>query len=361
MSVRADSFFQRLWYDRAVPWLSLLLLPLAWLFGALVGARRLLFRVGVLRVHRVARPVIVVGNITVGGTGKTPFTIWLAERLRARGLRVGIVLRGYGGRSTRSPQRVHRDSDWQEVGDEAVLLARRTSAIVVACADRVSAARRAIEAGAQVVLSDDGLQHYRLGRDCEIAVIDARRGLGNGRLLPAGPLREPRGRLARVDLTVCTRREAPVPAPTATRRTPAPPETGPSRGAATGSGAIHATPKLLDAVAVLDGERRSLESFRGMRVHAVAGIGHPQAFFDALVSMGLQVHGRALPDHARLTPADIAFPDDAPVLMTEKDAVKCRPFADRRHWAVRMELEVTSEDAAAVTALLDRVLAEAET
>ena len=144
--------------------------------------------------------MFVVGNITVGGTGKTPFTIWLAEQLQARGLSVGIVLRGYGGSSSRWPRDVTAESDSVEVGDEAVLLAQRTNAIVVAAPDRVAAARRAIERGAAVVVSDDGLQHYRLGRDCEVAVVDSERQLGNARLLPAGPLREPASRLGQCRL-----------------------------------------------------------------------------------------------------------------------------------------------------------------
>jgi tetraacyldisaccharide 4'-kinase len=331
-----DSFLQRVWYAGAAPWLSLLMLPLSWLFAALVGLRRAAYRLGVLRPVRLERPVLVIGNITVGGTGKTPFTIWLAEQLQARGLRVGIVLRGYGGQSARWPRDVTAETSWEEVGDEAVLLAARTGAIVVAGPDRVADAGRAIERGADVVLSDDGLQHYRLARDAEIAVLDEQRGLGNGRLLPAGPLREGRQRLAEVDLKVLTRRAGNCPA-------------------AADAHAIVAMPRLLEAVSITTGERRPLRTFAGGRVHAVAGIGHPQAFFDALSAMDLQVEARALPDHARLSAAHISFPDDVPVLMTEKDAVKCRAIADHRHWAVRMDLEVGERDAALVSALVSRL------
>ncbi len=162
------------------------------------AVRRTAYRRGWSQSFRVSRPVIVVGNITVGGTGKTPMTIWLAERLQSRGVRVGIVLRGYGGTSTQWPRDVTNETSAEEVGDEAVLLARRTGRVVVAGPDRVAAANRAIERGAQVIVCDDGLQHYRLVRNLEIAVIDERRGLGNGRLLPAGPLREPPSRLKSV-------------------------------------------------------------------------------------------------------------------------------------------------------------------
>jgi tetraacyldisaccharide 4'-kinase len=341
VSSSADSFFQRLWYDRRARWLSLLLLPLSWLFHLIVVARRAAYRSGLLRSVHVGRPTIVVGNITVGGTGKTPFTIWLATQLQARGLRVGIVLRGYGGRSTRWPREVTATSSWDEVGDEAVLLANRTGAIVVAGPDRVADARRAIERGAEIVLSDDGLQHYRLARDREIAVIDARRALGNGRLLPAGPLREPADRLSEVDLKVITRR-------------------GESASAAL-PGTIAVYPKLLDAVSITTGERRSLESFRGAPMHAIAAIGHPQGFFDALAAANLTVRRHPLPDHARLSAADISFADDAMVLMTEKDAVKCRALADHRHWAVRMDIEMSGQDAAVVSAMIDRLVGSPST
>lgn len=338
MSASADSFLQRVWYDREAQWLSLMLLPLSWLFGLVVACRRAAYRIGLLRRVRVARPVVVVGNVSVGGTGKTPFTIWLATQLQAKGARVGIVLRGYGGNSSHWPRDVSSDSDPQEVGDEAVLLATRTAAIVVAGPDRVAAARRAIERNAEIVLSDDGLQHYRLARDREIVVIDGRRGVGNRRLLPAGPLREPVSRLAQADLRVVSWRDES------------------SRPLTPVAATIQACARLVEATALVGGETRPIEDFKGVRVHAVAGIGHPQAFFAALQQLGIEVAPHPLPDHARLTAADIHFPDDLPVLMTEKDAVKCRRFADRRHWAVRMDVVVSEQDAAAVHAMLGRLL-----
>ena len=337
MSASADSFMQRVWYDRHAPWLSLALLPLSWLFGLIVACRRAAYRVGVLRRIRLARPVVVIGNVTVGGTGKTPFTIWLATHLLAKGVRVGIVLRGYGGSSPHWPRDVSGDSAPEEVGDEAVLLATRTGAIVVAGPDRVAAARRAIERGAEIVLSDDGLQHYRLARAREIVVIDGRRGVGNRRLLPAGPLREPVSRLAEADLRVVSWRDG-----TSRPLTPVP-------------ATIQVCARLAEATALVGGETRPLDAFKGRRVHAVAAIGHPQQFFAALRQHGLEVAPHALPDHARLSAADIRFPDQLAVLMTEKDAVKCRAIADQRHWAVRMDLRVSEQDAAAVHAMLDRL------
>jgi tetraacyldisaccharide 4'-kinase len=342
-----DSFVLRLWYGSRHP-VSVLLLPLSWLFLGVVKARRLAFRRGWLQSERISCPVIVVGNLTVGGTGKTPLIIRLATLLEARGRRVGIINRGYGGKATVWPRQVLPETPVAEVGDEAVLLAVRTGAIVVSGPDRVAAARRAVELGADVVLSDDGLQHYRLARDCEIAVVDASRTFGNGRLLPAGPLREPASRLKEVDLTVLTRR-----ALTAAEA---------ARGAyrvshLKGLRHIKATVQLLHAVAVVSGQRRTLESFRGQSVRAVAAIGHPEAFFDALREHGMTVEGRAMPDHALLTMSDIASRGNAAVLMTEKDAVKCRGIADERHWAVPIELQLSAADEKQLAATVEGVLA----
>ena len=338
----ADRYLQRVWYgeQRIV---ALLLLPLSWLFRLVVALRRLGFRSRLLRSYRVAKPVVVIGNITVGGTGKTPFTSWLADQLEERSVRVGIILRGYGGNSREWPRHVTTATPWAEVGDEAALYARRTSAIVVAGPDRVADARLAISMGAQIVLSDDGLQHYRLKRDAEILVIDAQRGIGNARLLPAGPLREPRARLTSVDLQVVTRR-----APDGTEAV-----------AYGTSMAIVASASLTHARSLLSGETQELSAFATRPVHAVAAIGNPEAFFHSLRRSGLDVLEHAYPDHAALRRAQIAFADGLPVLMTEKDAVKCIAIADERHWAVPLRLHVSDADVAIVSKLLDRVLGKA--
>jgi tetraacyldisaccharide 4'-kinase len=336
--VTADTFLQQMWYRGRAPWLRILLLPLSALFWLIATLRRTAYRIGILRSRTVGVPVVVIGNITVGGTGKTPFVVWLAEVLKARGIQVGIVLRGYGGRSAQWPRDVHLDTPVSEVGDEAVLHASRTGAIVVAGPDRVAAAKRAVERGAAIVLCDDGLQHYRLARDIEIAVMDAERGLGNRLLLPAGPLREPPSRLNSVDLLVRTQR------------------TAASRDSSVESASVSASAQLGDAIAIRSGERRSLSSFANQPVHAVAGIGNPQAFFDSLREAGLRVEGIALPDHAVPTRADIDFGDHSPVLMTEKDAVKCRGLADDRHWAVRLDMVVSETDTVRVLGLVDRVM-----
>jgi len=345
--VNLDATLQRLWYDRRPWWLLVLLLPLTLLFAAIAAGRRAGYRIRLFPVKRVNRPVIVVGNISVGGTGKTPLVMWLAQLLQARGQKVGIVTRGYGGSSNRWPLEVTAGVTAAEVGDEPAMMAARTGAIVVAGPDRVAAAELAIGRGADVILSDDGLQHYRLHRDGEIAVIDAQRGLGNGLLLPAGPLRESASRLGSVDLLVSTQRID-----------------GAAPGSSTGSSSawpaalesVVATMRLREAISLVDGEQRELTVFRGRPVHAVAAIGHPVAFFTALEWLGLQVIAHPLPDHAKLTLADIVFDDAAPVLMTEKDAVKCRGFAQSRHWAVRMDLDLNDDAVAKIVAAVEQSL-----
>jgi tetraacyldisaccharide 4'-kinase len=322
-----ESVLQRIWYGPA--WLGLPLWPLSLVFRLLVTLRRGLFRLGILRSYRVPVPVVVVGNLTVGGTGKTPITAWLGRQLKLRGHPVGIVLRGYGAGHSGAPRVVTATDDPAEVGDEALLHARRGPQVVVIGADRVAAARLAVEQGARIVVCDDGLQHLRLARDYEIAVVDAARGFGNGLLLPAGPLREPVGRLETVDAVVLTR-----------RCESAEPALGPRRPFVAA-----ARFDIGPAVNLLTGERRELATFRGARVHALAGIGNPQAFFAALGEAGITAQGHALDDHGALDPRHPPFPDRATVLMTEKDAVKCASCARPDWWYV--ELDVVIERATA--------------
>jgi tetraacyldisaccharide 4'-kinase len=329
-----DSGLQRVWYGSA--WLSLPLWPLGWIFRLVVALRRGLYSTGILRRQRIPVPVVVVGNLTVGGTGKTPITAWLARQLMLRGHRVGVVLRGYGGRHSGAPRVVTASDDPVAVGDEALLHARRAAHVVVIGADRVAAARLAAEQGAEVIVCDDGLQHLRLARDYEIAVVDAVRGLGNRQLLPAGPLREPAERLERVDAVVLARRGAGKAAPIHPRRP-------------------YVAEALFEpglAVNVLSGERRPLSSFQGAPVHAVAGIGNPEAFFASLAEAGLQVAGRALPDHATLDPQALPFPDGTTVLMTEKDAVKCAQYARPGWWYVELDVAIDRGTARDLIALV---------
>ena len=330
----AGARLQALWYGPA--WRSIPLWPLAWAFGLLVFARSSLYRLGILRRVWIGAPVVVVGNLTVGGTGKTPVAAWLVRELTRRGHRIGVVLRGYGARHRGGVRTVEPGDDPVEVGDEALLHARNGPHVVVIGADRAAAARLAEERGAEIILCDDGLQHLRLGRDFEIVVVDAVRGFGNGQLLPAGPLREPARRLERADAVVLTRRCAGE----AARVQPGCPFVAEAR----------LSPG--DAVNLLSGERKGLAQFHGRRVHAVAGVGNPQAFFDALVEAGLDVAPHPLPDHAPIDPAALPFPGDATVLMTEKDAVKCQSHARAGWWYVEFDLRMERETGRDLLALV---------
>lgn len=325
----------RVWYEGAPG--ARLLAPLAALYGTAVARRRAAYATGRRRAIRVARPVIVVGNLTVGGTGKTPLVAWLAERLAESGLEVGIASRGYGG-AARAPLLVEATTPWQRAGDEPLLLRERTGCLTAVAADRVAAAEALIAAGAEVIVCDDGLQHLRLARDCEIVVIDGERRFGNGRLLPAGPLREPPSRLAAVDAVVVN---------------------GGSEGQAAhcgaGDRAVTVHMRLAPGAARAVGDAaapRPLGDFAGEPVHAVAGIGNPQRFFALLRSHGLELIEHPFPDHHPFGAGDLRFGDALPVLMTEKDAVKCRAFADARLWCVPVTAQLAE---AASQALLARV------
>jgi tetraacyldisaccharide 4'-kinase len=305
MSVQ--SWFNRIWYGGAAPpwWL----VPLSLIYGAAAGSRRYLYARHWRRSVQISSPVIVIGNLSVGGTGKTPLVCWLVSRLTEMGMRPGVVTRGYGG-SSGSVRLIRAADDPDIVGDEPILLARRTGAPVAIGRDRPAASRLLVETGCNVVVSDDGLQHYALARDCEIVVIDGDRRFGNGWLLPAGPLREPPGRLAGADAVVV------------------------NGGRVMVDGALSMRLEANCAVGVIGSSVKALDEFAGQSVHAVAGIGNPERFFNMLRSHGIEVVGHALADHARLRAADISFDDERPVLMTEKDAVKCAALAGPRHWYV---------------------------
>jgi tetraacyldisaccharide 4'-kinase len=296
---------ERIWYGNSI--FAYLLLPLTAIFFLLSLLRRFFYRTGIFRIGYLDVPVIVVGNITVGGTGKTPLVAWLADYLKARGYKPGIISRGYGGKARTWPQQVRPDSDPKAVGDEAILLSRRTNCPMAVGPDRFQAGKALLEnADCDILLSDDGLQHYGLGRDIEIAVIDGRRRFGNGFLLPAGPLREGIWRLEHVDIKI-------------------------SNGPATYD---ECSMKMRhgELLSMGDETAMSLSEFKGKQVHAVAGIGHTAQFFQSLNSNGLDIIEHPFADHHDFRKADIEFDDDLPVIMTEKDAVKCQYFADERHW-----------------------------
>ena len=319
--------------------LSALLAPLGWLYCAVAALRGLAYRRGWLASESAGVPVVVVGNLTVGGTGKTPLVLWLVAHLQECGLRPGVAMRGYRGSGDVAPRLVQPDGDPLAFGDEPVLLAGRAGCPVMVGRDRVAAARLlAREHGCDIVVTDDGLQHYRLRRDCEILVVDGMRGLGNGRCLPAGPLREPAGRAGRADLVIVNAGDG----------------AGDSAISTVGSAAMRMTLVPGDAVNLYHaGVSRSLDEFRGEPITAVAGIGNPDRFFAMLRNLGLDAGTRAFPDHHGYTASDLAGLPDGPVLMTEKDAVKCRAWAGPEHWYV----PVRARPDAAFVAAFERVVA----
>ena len=349
---------QAIWYRASRPPWPLRLLSR--LFALIVRARYAAYARGWRSSQRIACPVVVVGNLNVGGSGKTPLVIWLMAQLRAAGLAPGVVLRGYGGSAARAnePQRVQSDSDPSLVGDEALLLRRRTGEPVVVCRDRVRAARLLCAEGVNVIVSDDGLQHLALARDFEIAVIDGVRGLGNGYMLPAGPLREPRERLGHVDALVING-EGSFWAGMAAERT-----RGQRREAAArdlpGPGRPFTMRLKGERLLALAGgaEVMALSSLAGRRVHALAGIGHPERFFALLRSAGLEVIAHAFPDHHRYRAAELEFQDALPVLMTEKDAVKCQALGGPNHWYLPVAASFAEAEASALLGRLRRAIGD---
>lgn len=301
------SWIEQQWV-RITLW-HLLLIPLSWLFYLLSTARRFCYKLGILDSYQAQVPLVVVGNVTVGGTGKTPLVIWLVEQLKQAGFSPGIISRGYGGRN-RNPIEVFKHSSPDEVGDEPVLLAKRTGCPIFVNADRVSAIQALLQTypSCDVIVSDDGLQHYRMRRDIELAVVDAQRGFGNKMLLPAGPLREPIARLKRVDAVIYNGKANSLDGFVMTLQ----------------MGRLR---KVQDENVVAD-----LDTLKGLSTIAIAGIGNPQRFFQQLRDRSLMIEEHPFPDHHAFMPEDLEFAGDAVVLMTEKDAVKCAAFAKENWW-----------------------------
>lgn len=323
------------WYGRPGP-ISYLLLPVAGLYGAVTSIRHEAYRRGWLTVVPSPVPVIVVGNLTVGGTGKTPLVAWLVQRLERQGWRPGIVARGYGSQVGAGPQRVEAGGAPRDGGDEPLLLARRTGVPVYVGTDRPAAVAAAhCRGGCDIVISDDGLQHYRMQRSIEVAVIDSERQLGNRRLLPAGPLREGAQRLAEVDLIAVN--GDPV---EAVCRCPL---------AHSGS-----------AFRLQPGEPRPVSEggrpWPGGPAHAVAGIGHPQRFFRSLTELGIEAEPHPFADHHRFVASDLEFVEQRPIIMTEKDAVKCQDLPQSGQcWYVPVEVEPSRELEAGVDGILAKL------
>lgn len=295
------------WYEPKL-W-GWLLWPFAKVFQCLVTLRQYAYSHGWLKSTKVSVPVVIVGNLSVGGTGKTPLVIALAKLLLAQGLRPGIVLRGYKSHA-RGAIRVHSNMDPALVGDEALVLSKRCSCPVVVAKQRVLGARKLIaDHKVDIILCDDGLQHYALARDIEIAVVDGERGFGNGHCLPMGPLRETPERLQDVDLVITNGQD------------------------------MHLN---CDSIySLLNNQRFKISDFAGQTVHAIAGIGTPNRFFSLLQRYGIKVIPHAFADHHEFKMQDLSFADHLPVLMTEKDAVKCSGFASSRCWVVPVDIILT--------------------
>lgn len=317
---------EKIWSGQSRLWL--LLLPLAALYGLVSTLIRLSYRLGWRKVWRAPVPVVVVGNLTAGGNGKTPVVVWLVEQLQQRGIRVGVVSRGYGGNAQRYPLVLDAQTSSEQAGDEPVLIYQRTGAAVAVSPVRSEAVQALLEKHQpQIIITDDGLQHYALARDREIVVVDGVRRFGNGWWLPAGPMRERASRLREVDAVI-------------------------TNGSTPKLGEIAMQLVPSQAVNLLTGEKRDAASFRD--VVAMAGIGHPPRFFATLESLGVTpVKTLSLADHQALTHAQVsafARPDQI-LLMTEKDAVKCRPFAQANWWYLPVEAQLGSP--AAEKLLLD--------
>jgi tetraacyldisaccharide 4'-kinase len=327
----------RRWYGRPL-WLWLLW-PLEWLYRAVVAARRSAYRRGWLASWRAPVPVLVVGNIAVGGTGKTPVVIALCQALRSAGWRPGIISRGYGAQPPQFPYAVDVAASAAEAGDEPLLLARRSGCPVVIAPDRAAAARELLRLHAcDIVICDDGLQHYALARDIELAVIDGGRGLGNRHCLPVGPLREPPARLATVD-AILINGDAGDPA---------------SRRREHGAREHRFFLQPTALVQLAGGQRVAVADWpeQRRRVHAVAGIGNPDRFFTTLRGLGFQVAAHPKPDHHRFVAADFQFDAELPIVMTEKDAVKCVDLDDPRLWYLAVDAVLPDSLLAAIAVKL---------
>lgn len=313
----------------------LVLRPLEWLYRAIVQRKRANFVAGRGTIYRAPVPVVVVGNITVGGTGKTPLILYLIEHCQARGLSVAVVSRGYGATPPSFPWRVTREQSAAQAGDEPLLIVQRSGVTLMIDPDRARAVQALLKiAHFDLILSDDGLQHYRLARDLELVLIDAARGLGNRRCLPAGPLREPLQRLQSVDALLYN---------------------GAAADRAEGF-AFTLQPTAL--VNLLSGERRALDAFApGQALHAVAGIGNPQRFFNALEALHWRPIKHAFADHAQYSAEQLTFTPVLPLVMTEKDAVKCRAFAQSDWWYLAVDARPSAAFSLWLDQQLDRLLA----
>ncbi len=306
--------------------LNYLLLPISWCYRLLMALRRSCYRMRLLRSDSLPVPVIVVGNISMGGSGKSPLVMALVDHLKARGFKPGVIARGYGGKSAFYPREVNRTTSAHLVGDEPQLIFERCDVAVVVGTKRVQNGTYLIDnMNCDILVSDDGYQHFALKRNIDIVVIDGQYGFGNGWCLPAGPLREPISALMRADIVVFNGQS---------------PKQW-QHNIPSGCIACHMNMELQDARNLIDNSRRALSEFTDKPAHAVAGIGNPARFFSQLEQADIDIIPHIFPDHHKFTADDISFADNRPILMTEKDAIKCRSVATAKNiWVVVAHLHV---------------------
>ena len=300
-------------------------------FTSVVATRKKFYALGLFKTHKLKVPVIVVGNITAGGGGKTPMVIWLAKHLKSMGYKPGIISRGYGGKRKVEPMFVTANANPVATGDEALLMAKKTQLPVMVGKDRVKAAKSLIQNyPVNVLIADDGLQHLALGRDAEIVMLDAKWRTGNHMMIPAGPLREPLERLNSVDLVVF-------------------------------KGFIeqqHHYDFAIESIHQLNHANvfKDVADFRNKKVVAMAGIANPDSFFSMLSAAGMAIVKQPLPDHYEISAADFEPHQDTLVLITEKDAVKCENMNLSHVWVVKMEVVMPEKTNQALTELIERVM-----
>ncbi len=329
MSNSKQQKLNKIWYKGAT--IPLRYIVLSKVFSLLSGIRKQLYKIGLFKSHKIKCSVIIVGNITVGGVGKTPFVIWLVNQLQASGKKVGVISRGYGGKREHEPLLVIPQTSPKASGDEPLLIAKHTNAPVFVGKNRVKAAKKLmLDYRVDVIIADDGLQHYALQRDLEIVLIDAKYGLGNEKLLPAGPLRESRDRLDSVDMVIY-------------------------KGKRLDSHYFQYQPLMVYALGDIKNQR-SLESFRSQHINALAGIAHPDSFFNMLSENGLAIVKNPLDDHEKLTEKHFEFDNEDPIFITEKDAVKCMNLKLSNVWVVVLKLVVKQETKDFVLKLIDGVI-----
>lgn len=319
---RLESWINQHWYRSGLTWLTVLLWPLSVLMYGIIQLRRYGYRQGWLSSYRSSVPIIVLGNITVGGTGKTPLVIAWVQYFQKQQRRVGVVARGYGA-NIKQPTLVQTTHTANDVGDEPLMIHQRTGCCVCVCPKRSIAIQQLEEAGCEVIISDDGLQHYGIARDIEVVLMDGDRQLGNGLLLPAGPLREPPSRLSTIDYQVLTVSAGSQPQQ------------------------FNGVSMILQPTAVvpLDPHQSRMEpqALNILPVHAVTAIGHPNRFFASLRALGYQIMEHAYPDHDWLTQADLQFDDEYPIIMTYKDAVKLQKMSDYRYYYLEVEPQLSQD------------------